>query len=189
MVRAWRRDRSGSSSTTTRRVLRPRRSTAAPRPGRTRTYRRSDCSSPTPHTISTCAPRQASVSHRNPRARRARSGGCPAATRAPAAGSRPGPGLRYRRGIQIGGANVLQAAATVTSVDVDGGTLQLEGDYTVTTLTQTGGTVTDNHRKTSGNAITTLNLQGGTYNAKGSNEARTVATLNLSAGARRTVAS
>ncbi len=61
---------------------------------------------------------------------------------------------------------MLQAAATVTSVDVDEGTLQLEGDYTVTTLTQTAGTVTDNHRKTSGNTITTLNLQGGTYNAK-----------------------
>ena len=78
---------------------------------------------------------------------------------------------------------MLQAAATVTSVDVDGGTLQLEGDYTVTTLNQTAGTVNDNHRKAGGNAVTTLNLLGGTYNTKGSNEARTVATLNLSVGA------
>jgi hypothetical protein len=94
-----------------------------------------------------------------------------------------GPGVTLASWDQLGGSNVLQAAATITTVDVDGGTLQLEGDYTVTTLNQTAGTVTDNHRKTSGNAITTLNLQGGTYNAKGSNEARTVATLNLSVGA------
>ena len=94
-----------------------------------------------------------------------------------------GPGVTLASWDQLGGANVLQAAATVTTVDVDGGTLQLEGDYTVTTLNQTAGTVTDNHRKASGNAITTLNLLGGTYNTKGNNEARTVATLNLSVGA------
>lgn len=94
-----------------------------------------------------------------------------------------GPGVTLATWDQLGGANVLQAAATVTSVKVDGGTLQLEGDYTITTLTQTAGTVMDNHRKAGGNAITTLAVQGGTYNAKGSSEARTVATLNLSVGA------
>ncbi|MGH8569262.1 MAG: hypothetical protein ACREXU_14955, partial [Gammaproteobacteria bacterium] len=86
-------------------------------------------------------------------------------------------------GSSSGGANVMQAAATVTTVNVDGGSLQLEGDYTVTTLNVTAGTVIDNHIKTSGNSITTLNHDGGTVNLKGSNEARTIGTLNLKPGA------
>lgn len=84
---------------------------------------------------------------------------------------------------QLGGANILQAAATVTGITVKGGSLQLEGDYTVTTMTVEDGTVLDNHLKSGGNAITTLNANGGTVDFRGSSQDRTAGTLNLAADA------
>ena len=42
-----------------------------------------------------------------------------------------------------------------------------------------GGTVNASHKKTSGVAITTLNLDGGTIETRGSGEARTYTTVNL----------
>lgn len=94
-----------------------------------------------------------------------------------------GSGVTLTNYIQRGGTNVLDAAATVTAVTVDGGTLTVEGDYTITTLTQNDGLVIDNHIKTSGNAITTANLKGGTTDWSRSLEARVAATVNLSVGA------
>jgi len=57
-------------------------------------------------------------------------------------------------------------------------TYEQSGDYTVTTMNVTGGTVNCNHIKTSSNAITTLNLTAGTVDATKSREARTWATVN-----------
>ena len=54
----------------------------------------------------------------------------------------------------------------------------MNGDYTVTTVTNDGGDVVDNHVKTSAAAITTLNNTSGTYDLNQSNEARTITTLN-----------
>mgnify|MGYP001577786689 CR=1 FL=1 len=73
-----------------------------------------------------------------------------------------------------GGACVIGgAAATMTACTVSGGTLRIEGDFTITTLTVNGGTVTDNHIKTGGNANTTIAHNGGTLDATGSAAART----------------
>jgi hypothetical protein len=93
-----------------------------------------------------------------------------------------GPGVTLTTWYQLGGQNVLQAAATVTTVTVNGGTLQTEGDFTITTFNQNGGTTYCNHVKTAGNAITTLNLGGGTIDAQGSSRTRTWATANLNKG-------
>ncbi len=76
-----------------------------------------------------------------------------------------------------GEVSIQGAAATVTSIDITGGTLTVEGDFTVTTLNVDGGTVSDNHLKTSGNAITTANVRDGALNLQGSDIARTIATL------------
>ena len=93
-----------------------------------------------------------------------------------------GEGVTLSNWSQRGGANELNAAADITSVQTDGGTLLLEGDYTVTTFTQNGGTTTDNH--TDGTAIiTTLNLNGGTLDLTGRRLAsRTITTVNHEGG-------
>ena len=91
-----------------------------------------------------------------------------------------GPGVPVATWTQVGGENVLQAAATVTSVTVAGGTLTTEGDYTITTLAVSAGTLNANHVKTGGNAITTLTLTGGTCTAIGSARARTWSAVTLS---------
>jgi len=96
-----------------------------------------------------------------------------------------GDGVTLTSWEQRGGNNVMRAAATVTSVNAYGGVLGIEGDYTITTLTVDGATVTDNHIKTSGNAITTCNLNAGTLDFQGSNVPRTVATMNPNAGTLR----
>jgi formylmethanofuran dehydrogenase subunit C len=74
------------------------------------------------------------------------------------------------------------AAATITEVEVNGGTLEIRGDFTITTLDQRGGVVDDRHIKTGGNAITTCDLWGGTLTLQGTAEARTIGTLNYYAG-------
>jgi hypothetical protein len=94
-----------------------------------------------------------------------------------------GAGTTLTNLVQDGGANVIMgAAATITEVEVNGGTLEIRGDVTITTLDQRGGVVDDRHIKTGGNAITTCDLWGGTLNLQGTAEARTIGTLNFYAG-------
>lgn len=94
-----------------------------------------------------------------------------------------GPGVTLTNWIQGGGDCTLEAAATVTKVDADGGRLQIEGDFTITTLNARGAEVIDNHIKTGGNSVTTLNLENGsTYDLSQSLEARTLATVNTDHG-------
>lgn len=93
-----------------------------------------------------------------------------------------GSGITLTNYTQSGGNNTLNAAATITAVEVNGGTLRIEGDFTITTLELNNGTVFDNHIKTSGNAITTGNINGGTLDATENTEARTWATINPDGG-------
>ncbi len=74
---------------------------------------------------------------------------------------------------QRGGENLLQAAATVATVDNDGGVLTSDGDFTVTAWNNNGGTAYPNHKKTGGNAITTANNNAGTMDTTRSSEPRT----------------
>ena len=85
---------------------------------------------------------------------------------------------------QLGGNNVLQAAATMTSITLNGGLLRTEGDYTITTATNNSGTWTCNHIKTAGDAITTLNVNGGLVDGLLSSEARIWGIVNLEVGGR-----
>ena len=93
-----------------------------------------------------------------------------------------GDGVTLTNFYQGGGTGVLQAAATVALVDVDGGTLTTEGDFTVTAMNVQGGTVNANHAKTSGNAITTATVSGGTLDGSGSRQARTWNAVNINGG-------
>lgn len=79
---------------------------------------------------------------------------------------------------QVGGRCVLSAAATVTTCALKSGTLEVEGAFLVTTLTQDGGVCYLNNVPTSGAAVTTLNLNGGALDMKRSNRDRTITTLN-----------
>lgn len=83
---------------------------------------------------------------------------------------------------QIGGDNVLSAAATITTVTVQGGILTIEGDFTITTENIYGGTVYDNHVKTGGSAVTTMTINGGNQDGTGSRRARTWDTVNHTKG-------
>lgn len=94
-----------------------------------------------------------------------------------------GKGTTITTWYQTGGNCVLNAAGTVTTATCWGGLLRIEGDYTITTLNVNGGTVTDNHFKTAGNAITTANVNAGTLDGTASGQARTWATVNLNDGA------
>lgn len=94
-----------------------------------------------------------------------------------------GDGTTITEWSQRSGTNLLQAAATVTTVSIDDGILTVEGDFTITTVNVRGGTVRDNHTKTSGSIITTLNLDGGTIDLQRNREARTISTVNHEGGA------
>lgn len=83
---------------------------------------------------------------------------------------------------QVLGESFVLAAATITSINVEGGLITLEGDYTITTLNLNGGEVICNNIKTAGNAITTANLNGGLLDGSQSSESRTWATINLNKG-------
>jgi hypothetical protein len=96
-----------------------------------------------------------------------------------------GEGVTLTTWSQQGGTNELRAAATVTTVEVLGGELTIEGDYTITTLTIAGGNVIDNHIKSGGNAITTVNQTGGLLDGSQSTRARTWATVNPDSGSIR----
>jgi len=78
---------------------------------------------------------------------------------------------------------LVQAAATITAVDVEGGITTIEGDFTITALTIDDGVCYCNNIKTAGNAISTLNANGGIMSAIKSSAARTWATVNLGIGA------
>ena len=80
---------------------------------------------------------------------------------------------------QSGGANTLQAAATVTAATVNGGTLLTDGAYLITTLEVNAGVVTANNLPAAGAAITTLNLNGGKVDGSKSSQARTWTTVQL----------
>jgi hypothetical protein len=95
-----------------------------------------------------------------------------------------GAGVSPTTYLQEGGNNVLQSAATVTAVTANSGTLRIEGDFTITTLTVAGDAVVyDNHIKTAGNANTAVALNGGTLDATQSSVARTWAALAIAPGA------
>lgn len=86
---------------------------------------------------------------------------------------------------QRGGSNLLQCNATLTSMDVEDGSCRILGDFTITTANWRGGEIIDNHVKSAGNAITTLNLNGATADFQRSSEPRTVGTLNYTSGTLR----
>lgn len=94
-----------------------------------------------------------------------------------------GEGVTLSNWAQRGGQNELSAAADFTSCETAGGTLLLTGgDYTITTFNQNGGTTTDNHEDATA-IITTLNLNGGLIDfTKRRIESRTVTTMNLEGG-------
>ena len=83
---------------------------------------------------------------------------------------------------QKGGRNVLEAANNPTTVTVEGGILTTEGDYGITTLNSYDGLCNMNHVRSSGDEVTTCNLDGGEVNAQGSTQAQTIATVNLTRG-------
>lgn len=83
---------------------------------------------------------------------------------------------------QYGGNNVLQAAATIGTVNVYGGILETEGDFTITAFNMAAGTYYGSHFKTAGNFITTLNALGGQIDLTDSPRARTINSLVLSRG-------
>lgn len=91
-----------------------------------------------------------------------------------------GEGVTLNSFSQQGGDNVLRSAATVTGVTVLGGQLTIEGsNYNITQLDVEGGTVYPNSTTTSGVAVTTINIDGGTVDGSQSREPRTWGTCNL----------
>ena len=80
---------------------------------------------------------------------------------------------------QYGGNNIVQAAATIPLINMYGGILETDGDFTITACNVTGGTFNCNNFKTGGNFITTLNVFGGTTDFSGTSRARTCAAANL----------
>lgn len=93
-------------------------------------------------------------------------------------------GTTYTTYTQDGGVNSIRgAAATVTTVSCNGGTLTTDGDFTITTGNVNGGTFYPNHVKAGGVAFTTINCNGGTTDSTQSRAARTWTTVNLEKGA------
>ncbi len=82
---------------------------------------------------------------------------------------------------QIGGANVMYAGATVATINVKGGKLQMEGSWICTTMNlYDGGSVVSNNYGSP--AFTTLNLYGGTIDFTQSSQARTVTSMVFQKG-------
>jgi len=95
-----------------------------------------------------------------------------------------GAGVTLANFTQFGGANFLNGTTDMTLVLVENGSLTIEGsEYNIATLTQNGGSVIENHTDSGGAIITTLNLNGGTFDATQINDARTITTVNLEAPA------
>lgn len=94
-----------------------------------------------------------------------------------------GSGVTLTTWEQQGGTNAIGGlAATITTMNVLGGTLRTEGDYTITTVNQYGGTVYSNHIKTGGNCVTTYNLFDGVLDLRATRRTRTIATLAVTNG-------
>jgi len=93
-----------------------------------------------------------------------------------------GSGTTFTTYYQSAGTALMRAAATITTITMDGGVLNTYGDYTITTLTLNDGTVNQANDKTGGDAVTTLNLVGGTFSTRNSGATRTIATANITAG-------
>lgn len=94
-----------------------------------------------------------------------------------------GEGVTFATFEQNGGINLMNSAGTVALVDLKGGTLRTEGDYTITTSNVGNGTLQSNHIKTSGSAHATIIINdGGAVDGRGSNEARTWDSVTLERG-------
>jgi hypothetical protein len=89
-------------------------------------------------------------------------------------------GVTWTNFYQYGGTNRINAAADVTLISVQGGTLTTEGDWLAATIeTYNSPTLYANHIKTGGNAVTAADIYGGTVDTTQSAEARTWATVTL----------
>ena len=94
-----------------------------------------------------------------------------------------GPGTTLTNYVQRGGINVLSAAATITKVQVDSGELDIEGgDFQITELELNGGTVRDKHSNGASAEWVTIDMNAGTLDLTGTDEARTVTTLDWTQG-------
>jgi len=96
-----------------------------------------------------------------------------------------GPGTTLTQYEQAGGISTISTAATITTVNVLGGTLRIVGyDYLITTLNVYGGEVTDTHENTGGAEWTTINCYAGQLSLPLStaSTARAFTTANLYGG-------
>ena len=98
-----------------------------------------------------------------------------------------GAGVELTSMVQSNGKSLIQAITTIVSIKLLDGFMTLEGDYTVTTLTIEGGVCYPNHVKTSGAAITTFEINGGTVIANQTSRSRTWTTVAMKRGASLTV--
>jgi len=89
-----------------------------------------------------------------------------------------GSGVTWTNYTQYGGSAVIDGAADVTSINAWSGDLEINGDFGCTTLTNNGCEIVDNHVKTAGNAVTTINNNSGSLDLDRSTNERTIATLN-----------
>ena len=82
---------------------------------------------------------------------------------------------------QNGGVTVFSSADVVETMNMRGGEIDTNGDFEITTLTTTGGTMRANHTSSASpaHAIGTLNLNDGTVDGRASGEARTWNIVNL----------
>jgi hypothetical protein len=94
-----------------------------------------------------------------------------------------GAGASFVNFVQSDGQSLLQSDATATSIKLLGGNMTTESDFTATTLTVDGGIANINHTKSGGNAVTTLNANGGTIRGNKTSQPRTWATVNMAIGA------
>lgn len=86
-----------------------------------------------------------------------------------------GVGTTTTNWVQFGGRNKLRAAGTVTKIDVNGGALTTEEQWTATTVNCNGGVLYANNWRASGtDYIGTLNMNGGTFDAEGNTRTREV---------------
>lgn len=98
-----------------------------------------------------------------------------------------GAGATYAEFRQFGGRNRIRAAANVTTVEAQAGTLEIDGEgYAITTLIVGGSSnVEDVHLNTAGAEWTTINVQGGTLELPKVYDAgsdRSFTTMNVSRG-------
>lgn len=95
-----------------------------------------------------------------------------------------GSGLTWGTITNNGGVVYVNSAGTTYSQNK--GTLFTEGTGLIGTMTAIGGNLFVNHRTTSSNSITTLNLRGGNVDLRGNQRALTIGTANLRTGSLRT---